>query len=59
MGIASGTAHTPAVATARETAKGWNEALRSVVIRSFAFFVTSVWIAFSGRSFTHRDRQDR
>jgi hypothetical protein len=35
------------------------DGLRSVVVRSFAFFAISVWIAFSDRNFTHGDRKDR
>jgi hypothetical protein len=52
-----GVLHTE-IAKIAKTGSVW-VTLGSVVIRSFAFFAISVWIVFSDRSLTHRDRKDR
>jgi hypothetical protein len=38
---------------------GLDDPFDSVVLRSFGFFAISVWIVFSDRNFTHRDRKVR
>jgi hypothetical protein len=52
----NGVLHTE-IAKIAKTDSVWM-ALRFMVARSFAIFAISVWIVFSDRSFTHRDRKD-